>query len=145
MGLFSWLRGARSKSSGLRRERHLEGSGDFDFEVVGESNYQEALSSICGGHCEEGHNHRCSAQLVPESNNPYDKNAVAVVIRRAKVAYLSRDDAQDYRDFLASEGLAGRTLSCDAVIVGGWLRQGGRSKKGSFGVKLDLDDPFSLR
>jgi hypothetical protein len=135
----AWL----SRLFGIGRSRlFLEGDHEFGFEVVGESKYQDALSNICGGHCEEGHEHECLAELVPEPDNPYDPNAVAVLIEGEKVAYLSRFDAKRYLDELARLGHAGDRASCDAMINGGWDR-GGR-EKGYFGVELDLAWPFRL-
>lgn len=117
---------------------HLEGDGDFAFDVVGEGNYQAALSQICGGKCEDGHELEVTAQLVPEPANPYDKNAVAVVIQGHKVAYFARDDAGQFQARMRRHG-TGRAFSCDAMIVGGWKRdRRGEIDEGSFGVKLDL-------
>lgn len=41
----------------------LAGDGEFQFEVVGESKYQGALSGICGGQCEDGHQSRTLSRL----------------------------------------------------------------------------------
>jgi hypothetical protein len=137
MGRFSSLFGtSSSKSSAL----FLAGEGEFAFEVVGESKYQDALSAICGGHCKDGHQHECIAELVPEPDNPYDKNAVAVVIKRRTVAYLSRDNAKWYLQELARLGRSGERASCRAMINGGWDR--GRRGKGHFGVELDVASPL---
>src|SRR5690606_12065765 len=74
----------------------LAGDGEYGFEVVGESHRQDALSAICGGPCEEGHELYCTATLRPEPTNPHDRNAVAVDIDGRHVAYLSRSDAVDF-------------------------------------------------
>jgi hypothetical protein len=115
---------------------HLEGTGEYEFEVVGESFYQDALESICGGRTEESAEHECLAHLICEPENPYDRNAVAVVIDGQKVAHLSREAALAWQEQLRKRGLAGRTMTCDAVIVGGW--DYGARGRGHFGVKLDL-------
>jgi hypothetical protein len=62
--------------------------GAEDLEVVGESAYQDALWNICGGR--QGDQIRCPivAVLVPEPTNPYDANAISVVIDGSKVGYL---------------------------------------------------------
>lgn len=118
----------------------LDGRGAFDFEVVGESHYQERLSEICGGPCEAGHRMEVEAELVQERGNPHDRQAVAVRINGQTVAYLSRKAARAYRERLRALGFAGRRARCRAVIVGGWLRprRSGRVDEGAFGVKLDL-------
>lgn len=130
MGFLNWLLGGRREST---PHTDLRPSGDFDFDVVGESNYQAELSAICGGHCEEGVEHECTALLVPEPTNPHDANAVKVVIEGRTIGYLSRQHAILYRRRI---GGAGR---CGALVVGGWDR--GNGDRGHFGVKLDLAWP----
>jgi hypothetical protein len=39
-------------------------------QVVGESDYQEALDAICGGKCEDGYQLMCQAELRPEPTTP---------------------------------------------------------------------------
>jgi len=117
----------------------VDGEGDYDFDVVGEGYYQEALEQICGGRCEDGHELETEAVLVCEDSNPHDDQAVAVAIDGRKVAHLSREDARRFRETLASKGLVGRPVIVPALIVGGWRRErSGRVDEGSFGVKLDL-------
>jgi hypothetical protein len=76
------------------------------------------------------------AQLVLESDNPHDSNAVRVDVSGYPVGHLSRDDAIQYREVLAQRGLQGTQCTCEARIVGGWSR--GRDR-GDYGVTLDLD------
>ena len=52
------------------------GPGTFPIDAVGESHYQDALSKICGGKSEDGHEHECVARLVLEDENPHDDQAV---------------------------------------------------------------------
>jgi hypothetical protein len=111
-------------------------TGGFEVEVVGESNYQDALSSICGGPAKEGHDHECTATLRAEASNPYDPNAIRIEIDGHLVGYLNRQAAKFFKptaDRLASQGQVG---TCAARIVGGWDR--GEGDIGSFGVRLDL-------
>ena len=143
MGILSWLFGRSTEASvSSSGDLFWNGDGDYEFEVVGESYYQDALSAICGGHCEEGHEVECVAMLVPEPSNQYDRNAVAVHINGRKVAHLSREDAVEYHHALRQLSVRS-PIKCDAIIVGGWDR--GSRGKGSFGVKLDLAIPLSLR
>ncbi|WP_395543271.1 HIRAN domain-containing protein [Neotabrizicola sp. sgz301269] len=114
----------------------LEGEGDFEFEIVGESHYQDALEVIAGRKEEEGKWLECEATLRAEPDNPYDKNAVAVFIRQKKVGYLSRADALAWKIALERRGYVGQDVTCDAVIVGGWKNKSG--DEGHYGVKLDL-------
>ncbi|MEX4009375.1 HIRAN domain-containing protein [Neoaquamicrobium sediminum] len=136
MGLFDWL--LRPKQSRSRRAR-IMGSGQYDQDIVGEANYQDALNRTCGGKTEDGHEHECSAQLFEEPTNKYDSNAVKVTINGRTVGYLSRADAVDYKRALASAGLAGRAVDVDAIVVGGWDR--GNRGSGHYGVKLDMEMP----
>lgn len=139
VGYFA-IRGRASSSSG-RDQRHspvarLPGPGTFDFDIVGESKYQDALEAICGGRDRDGVEKRVEATLVLEDENPHDNKAVRVDVQGRTVGYLSREAARNYRKQIAKAGHPRLTAVCDAIIVGGWQR----SKKdvGSFGVKLDL-------
>lgn len=109
----------------------IEGNGEFSFEIVGESHYQDALEAICGGKTKNSIERYCVAYLLPEPDNPYDRNAVAVYINGLQVGYIDRQSARHM-----SKAMNGRVTTLDAVIVGGWRRMNG--DEGSFGVKLDL-------
>ena len=104
--------------------------------VVGESNYQRALESICGGKTEEGHERRIEALLVYEDHNPHDNQAIRVDIEGSTVGYLSRKMARDYKKEMATGRFKGRPATCPALIVGGWYR--GVDDQGHFGVWLDI-------
>jgi HIRAN domain len=69
-------------------------SGGLEVGVVGESHYQEALIAIAGGKSPESVRISTQAILVPESDNPYDPNAVAVYIDGRKVGHLPRPAAR---------------------------------------------------
>lgn len=143
MGLLSFLFGNDWSNSSLAPVR-VAGDGAYSLETVGESHYQDTLSDICGGPCEEGHELECAAHLVPEPNNPYDRNAVAVLVNGRMVAHLSRDDAIEHLADLRKMGLAGREVICSAMINGGWLRprRGRAPDVGHFGIELDLVRPM---
>ena len=114
----------------------LDGPGEYLSKIVGESHYQAALESICGGKTPEGHELEVKALLVHDDNNPHDSQAIKVEIQGKTVGYLDRQQARDYRKKLAMAGFKGRTARCDAIIVGGWDR--GNGDTGHFGVKLDI-------
>ncbi len=126
--------GARQGATTPRVE--VLGGGD-DLEVVGESNYQSALWAICGGRL--GERVRCpiTAVLVPEPQNAYDPNAIAVVIAEQTVGYLDRQTAAQYvrslHDQMASHGAH---IGLNGVIVGGGHRDDG---PGRLGVWLEHD------
>lgn len=115
---------------------NLPGPGNYDFDIVGESNYQDALEEICGGKSEESAEHYTEAVLYLEDDNQYDSKAVRVDIDDHTVGYLSRNNARAYRKQLKSMGHENLICTCKAVIVGGWKRS--KSDEGNFGVKLDL-------
>lgn len=113
----------------------LELPSDGFCAVAGESHYQEALRatrSICEGEFE---GRPCfTAALVPEPENEYDANAIAVYSPTGKLGYLPRDRAGDYRRLfveLTRRGYHGG--GCAAHLTGG---DGGKS----FGVVLRLAD-----
>jgi len=97
----------------------LLGGGE-DLEVVGESHYQEALWGISGARV--GQSVRCAvtAVLVPEPQNAYDPNAIAVVINGHLVGYLDRQTAGQYapglNELMRSHGAH---IGLSGVIVGG--------------------------
>jgi len=110
---------------------------DHHMKVVGESHCQDALRALAG-RCVSGEDGRPSftANLIPEPENAFDENAVAVYGPTGRVGYLAREDAERYRptfDHLQGGGYAGG--SCVALLNGG---QPGRP---SYGVVLKLAYP----
>lgn len=122
----------------------LNGPGTYNIDVVGESNYQNALIKICGGHSRDGHNKVIRAQLIHENSNPHDNMAIRIDIQGMTVGYLTRTLAREFRKRLLESGYPGKPASCNAIIVGGWDR--GKGDKGHFGVRLDLpEQPKRIR
>lgn len=121
-------------------------SKGFNFNIVGEGSYQDALSSIVGGHCLAGWDYRCEALIVPDPQNKHDENAVRVTINLATVGFLSRDDNRKYLDALRSAGLDGRPVACWATIIGGFIEfdEDDEEELGHFGVRLSLKRPFEI-
>jgi hypothetical protein len=115
------------------------GKGNFDFAIVGESHYQDALKRLAGNHGDRSPDIEATASLIPESSNPYDKNAIRVELNGATVGYFSREDAPRFRRRLGGKGLTGSTTSCQAIINGGYKKRDGT--RASYGVQLDIK-PF---
>jgi hypothetical protein len=122
MGLFSRRRSVRTETIaeteavtfGIRIERF----GDELINVVGESHYQPAIRAACGAGINEEVLFECFAELVPEPSNPYDSNAVKVLIDGRQVGHLSRSDAVELGPaIVAAREAAGGSL-CRAVIAG---------------------------
>lgn len=104
----------------------LDGNGDFDLEVVGESHYQAQLQRVAKG----ARRAEAIAVLELDDANPHDKKAVRVSIEGGAVGYLSREAARAFRKGVAKSAPGLRAFSCDAVIVGG--------KGKHYGVWLDI-------
>jgi hypothetical protein len=125
----------------------LAGNGRFEFEIRGESHYQQHLELLSGGRTVEGADHDCFAMLVPEPDNLFDPGAVRVELcdaameRSYPVGYLARHINLEYTIRLAGLGHDEQIAWCRAKIVGGW--EDHRSS-GHFGVKLDLLWPVEL-
>jgi hypothetical protein len=97
---------------------------------------------IVGGKGPESVRIPTQATLVPEPDNPYDPNAVAVYIAGRKVGHLPRPAAQAFAPVgrrLAEQRQVG---ACSATIAGGWDR--GDGDTGHFGITLDLAHPDQL-
>lgn len=108
--------------------------GSFPMEVVGESNYQPALVSICGSHTREGHDGEYEAIIELEPSNRYDPNAVKVMIKGKTVGYLPREQAKRVGGQLDEAGSA--AARCRARIRGGWRTN--QYDEGDFGVRLGV-------
>ena len=112
--------------------------GDYDFEVVGESNYQHVLSALADTP-NPNDDKTGLAILVPEDTNPYDDKAVKVTVQGVTVGYLSREDARSYRRRLATKKLGMVPASCGVLITGGHKLADGTLAH--FGAQLDMK-PF---
>ncbi|MEM9138209.1 MAG: HIRAN domain-containing protein [Pseudomonadota bacterium] len=103
-------------------------------EVVGESNYQQALSTICGAHTRDGYDQQLSAIIELEPSNQYDSNAVVVKIQGQVVGYLPREQAARVGSKMREEGLS--STGCQARVRGGWRTN--QHDEGNFGVRLAI-------
>jgi hypothetical protein len=97
--------------------------------AVGESQYQPALKRIART------GRLRWATLQPEPDNPFDVNAVAVLIRGEIVGYLTRTDARRYQRRLRA---LIEPLQVPAKLIGG------TRDKPSFGVLLDCREVARL-
>jgi hypothetical protein len=69
------------QAAALLFESKDDGPVVYGVDVVGESDYQPALDEIAGGRTTEGCvNREHLAAFVPEPQNPYDKQAIAIQI-----------------------------------------------------------------
>lgn len=109
---------------------------DEPFDIVGESKFQTEIESIAGPKTVDGANVQIPAFLMPEPENPFDPNAVAIVIADKTVGYLSRDDNEEFLEFLKDTGASG--AFCGGIIEGGWKNS---RSEGHFCVRLDIEWP----
>jgi hypothetical protein len=106
--------------------------GNIDLEVVGESHYQDALWGLCGEVRGARVRKAIIATLVPEPDNPYDSNAIAVQIAGQKVGHLpAQTAAQYYSGLVTLMDRFGGYISLSGVVVGGG--------RGHLGVWLEHD------
>lgn len=102
----------------------LEGAHEVD--IVGESFYPESFDALRRGDC--------YAVLRHDSANPYDCNAVTVIIDGHQVGHLSKDIAARL-----CEAVARRTESHGECVVRAEIA-GGRDR-GTSSVKISLPPP----
>src|SRR4051794_32779100 len=96
MGFLSRLLGRSTEPARAALEPTLF-RGYETLEVVGESNYQDALWQIVGGFRRDAVRFSCTAVLLPEPDNRYDENAIRVIVESHLVGYLAREDAAVYQ------------------------------------------------
>lgn len=165
MGLFDRFKksdrqasGGQGPFAGLTEVQAELLEGNVDLDVVGESFYQEALWHVVGGVSRERVRTPVIAMLIPEPDNKYDGNAIAVYISGLKVGHLGADDAARLIDGLNAQIAqnAGKFIALNGVVAGGGMREDGLGRLGvflnhdpaDFGVKVvggrRLNDPVVL-
>lgn len=100
----------------------LAPAGDI-IEVVSTATYQEALAAIASGEPGAAQDVEKWAHLVPEPDNPWDRNAVAVYIDGRKVGYLPREHTAAYASLLTQVWTNYRGRAVCRAVVGGGRRQ----------------------
>ena len=63
-----------------------------DLDIVGKSHRQHVLRQLW----DDGADDTFTAIMIPENDNPHDRNAVRVEVEGRHVGYLSRETAKDY-------------------------------------------------
>lgn len=108
-------------------------SGDCDFHIVGESNYQPELRKVARS------SRTFLAVVMPEPTNPRDPNAIRVCAEGGRtIGYLDRDYAIQYQEAFALLAKHGYVGACRAKLIGG------TAGKKSFGVMLNIKDPQTI-
>jgi HIRAN domain len=112
---------------------------DFDFDIVGEASYLGTLKKASGGRLAAGETVVLPMLVVPEPENAYDPNAIAVyAVGFGKVGYFSRADAEEWsavsRNLIATNAVG----TCEGFLTGGY------GEKKNIGVRLSLREPAEL-
>jgi DNA-directed RNA polymerase subunit RPC12/RpoP len=89
--------------------------GDMDLEAVGESFHLDVLVALKQRYPDG----LAVALLRREPANPYDRDAVEVLVDGLQVGHLSREDAADYQGLLQAAERSGRGVFLVAELVGG--------------------------
>jgi hypothetical protein len=125
----------------------LAPAGDI-VEVVSTSSYREALEAAAGAEPDAALHVEMWAHLVPEPDNPWDRNAVAVYVDGRKVGYLPREHTAAYASLLGQVWANYRGRAVCRAVIGGGLRQVTdqvgvvtQFEEDQFGVKLALATP----
>ena len=138
MGFLNRLFGSSENQMPAERDVvHVAAGRGFTFDVVGESEFQRALSKICGGKKAGGHKHEATAHLRFAAN-PHDPNAIAVDIAGKQVGWIPSALTPEIRREIVAVSSTGN-VACKAKIVGGWNEE---DSEGHFGVKLSLSRPL---
>jgi hypothetical protein len=93
----------------------LQGTGTYEFSVLGVARYQAVLQKLCDAG--QVNPKIVEALLVPEENNARDKNAIRVELGGRTVGYLPPELAEAYRRRLAESGYPGARSTCKAKII----------------------------
>ena len=106
-------------------------SGKFAHTIAGEY-YEHTLAQwLRENPAKLGDSATHKAYLIPENNNPYDSQAVKVVIEGQTIAQLSSDESRSLRHRLVENQLADQITTCDAKIV--------EDKSGQYEIHLDIE------
>jgi hypothetical protein len=103
--------------------------------VVGTMYYQKSAERVVRlNHEDEKHRIDFVATLIPEPNNPHDRNAIAVYGAGRKIGHLSREDAARYRGTIAR-------LAIDAIVTVPATIYAGHHGGSSWEIGLKLPPP----
>ena len=106
---------------------------DFSLGIVGESNYQKPLTNAKRNVKNYKGVVHIKVVLSLEPENQYDRNAIVVTTEQLEtIGYLSRDDAKKYQQAFKLWASTGRSIHCQAKLLGG------EGRKKYIGAWLDL-------
>lgn len=120
----------------------LRNVGAFGLRVVGTFYYQEALHDLYGPRRPDGVKIADEGELVTEDENPFDPNAIALVVGGQLLGYLARENAILFRQAMADARIIAGRFPVHLLVTGGVSTSEGRLAQ--FLVHLDLHEPFIL-
>ena len=83
--------------------------GNVIVNTIGSEYYPDAWESLL--------DNRLNVELIPEPQNPYDKNAIAVTINNEIVGHLTRSVAREYFSCITKLNNGGYTLKVDGEVL----------------------------
>ena len=83
--------------------------GDIKMSTIGSQYYPEAWSRVNTGDI-------LTVELIPEPNNPYDNNAVAVAYKDEILGHLTRSNAAEYFPHILEMNKLGYTLMVGGLV-----------------------------
>ncbi len=130
--MLSWLRRLGAPAPAV--SQCSCGSGSFDFEIVGESFYQDRLRQISAGRMERGERHvTFVCYLRYELNSHTRMPAVRVDASGGRtVGHFPAEQAEVYAALVSAIEASGRRPECMGVLVGGY------GEHPTLGVYLDF-------
>ena len=112
---------------------------DFSLGIVGESHYQKCLKNAKNSVKDYNGVAYINVNLTMEPDNQYDPNAIMVTTEQLEtIGYLGRDDARLYHEAFELWASTGRSIRCQAKLVGG------EGRKKDIGAWLDIDTPDAI-
>jgi hypothetical protein len=145
MGLFSWFNDLTKQPVCYNNVTDikvvpttLSNSGEYDFELVGESHYKLRIYSMLPDHITNQSDQRAYfiGRVNLENDNEFDKQAVNFTIDKSIVGYFPRDEARKFRKMINKNNLDINNLTCRSVVVGG--------KDKDYGIWLELNTDSPL-
>ena len=138
--MLSWLRRLGSQAAASTSKECQCGDGNFDYEVVGESFYQDRLRQISAGRRERGEQHvTFPCHLRFEINAHTHLPAICVDASGGRtVGHFAAEQAEVYAPIIREIEQSGRRAECVAELFGGY------ANRPTFGVWLDFK-PSLLR
>ena len=140
MGLFDWFKNLTKQPDCYLDIRDikqipttLSNAGEYDFELVGESNYQTRIYSMLPDAVTDQDKQRAYfvGKINLEDDNEFDNKAVNFTIDSRVVGYFSREDARKFRKMISKNNLNKNNLTCRSVVIG--------SKGKSYGIWLEIN------